>query len=379
MNRKTPFLPDPFLREDGTRVSKPEEWPEQVAYIRRLAQIHMYGTWPGKPASLTGRITKIEPALWGKATREWITLTVDGQWELNLEYVYPAGPTHFPVIVYNTNHTGMRCRLETEILSAGYAIAAFDREMIRPDFQIAKMLGYLEQARKKTYPDLPCGDIMAWGWGHSLIADYLQDRKETGALICTGHSRGGKAALCAGIFDERFQVVAPMGSGCGGAGTARFSGTLALDRQDEKVCETVGSMAHMFPTWMCAKYAEYGPKEPPYAIGEEVESFPLDAHMLRGACAPRAVFNSEGMEDLWANAFGTQLARDAAQKVFEFLSVPNRNGFHIRPGGHDFNYADWAALIDFCDIVLQRERSMPQADTTKRIFVIDLKKYAPWA
>ena len=170
-----------------------------------------------------------------------------------------------------------------------------------------------------------------------------------------------------------------MGSGCGGAGTARFSGTLALDRQDEKVCETVGSMAHMFPTWMCAKYAEYGPKEPPYAIGKEVESFPLDAHMLRAACAPRAVFNSEGMEDLWANAFGTQLARDAAQKVFEFLSVPNRNGFHIRPGGHDFNYADWAALIDFCDIVLQRERSMPQADTTKRIFVIDLKKYAPWA
>lgn len=48
MNRKTPFLPDPFLREDGTRVSKPEEWPEQVAYIRRLAQIHMYGTWPGQ-------------------------------------------------------------------------------------------------------------------------------------------------------------------------------------------------------------------------------------------------------------------------------------------------------------------------------------------
>lgn len=379
MNKKTPFLPDPFLREDGTRVSKPEEWPAQAAYIRRLAQTHMYGVWPGKPAGLTGRITKTEPALWGKATRERITLTVEGRWELNLEYVYPSGLTHFPVIVYNTNRTGMRSRLETEILSAGYAIAAFDREMIRPDFQIAQMLGYLEQARESTYPDLLCGDIMAWGWGHSLVADYLQGRKEAGALICTGHSRGGKAALCAGIFDERFQVVAPMGSGCGGAGTARFSGTLALDRQDEKVCETIGSMAHMFPTWMCEQYAEYGPKEPPYAIGEEVEAFPLDAHMLRAACAPRAVFNSEGMEDLWANAFGTQLARDAAQKVFEFLSVPGRNGFHIRPGGHDFNCADWAALIDFCDIVLQRERSMPQADTTKRIFVIDLKKYAPWA
>ena len=220
---------------------------------------------------------------------------------------------------------------------------------------------------------------MAWAWGHAVAADYLRTRKDTEDLICTGHSRGGKAALCAGIFDERFAVVAPMGSGCGGAGCARFSGTLALDRDDPENCETIGRMAHNFPTWMCPQYAEYGPREAPYAIGKEVEKLPLDAHMLRAACAPRAVFTSEGREDFWCNSFGTELCRDAAQPVFAFLGVPEKNGFHIRRGGHDFASEDWYALVDFCDIVLHRPRALPRADTTGSAYVIDLHTFAPWA
>lgn len=374
-----PFLPDPFRKADGTRVALPDEWPAQAAYIRQLAQEHMYGLWPGKPRSVVAQLRETKPEYFGQAVRETLTLTIDNEWTLDVELIHPVRPAKFPVIVYNASPLAMRCRIESEVVSAGYAIASFNREMIRPDLQLAEMLGYLEAAKARSYPTLACGDIMAWGWGHSIVADYLQTRRDVAAMICTGHSRGGKAALCAGVFDERFDVVAPIGSGCGGAGSARFLGTLALDKQDEKACETIGSMAHMFPTWMCAQYAAYAPKKPPYVLGEEVAYFPLDSHMLRAACAPRAVFNSEGEEDLWCNAFGTQLGRDAAQKVFEFLGVPDRNGFHIRPGGHDFNACDWAALIDFCDIVLRRERKMPQSDTTRRVFVIDLKKYAPWA
>ena len=170
-----------------------------------------------------------------------------------------------------------------------------------------------------------------------------------------------------------------MGSGCGGAGCARFSGTLGLDRQDETKCETIGFMSHAFSTWMNEKYQSFGTQDAPYPIGEEVNAFPIDAHMLRAACAPRAVFNSEGTEDFWANSFGTQLCRDAAQKVFEFLGVPERNGFHMRAGMHDFNWNDWLALIDFCDIILHRERKTPLPDTTREVYVIDLKKFAPWA
>lgn len=375
-----PFLPDPFLREDGTRVKDPSEWPLQAAYIRSLAAENMYGSWPGKPESLTAAVEETKKEYFGQAVREKITLTVDHRFPLSVEYIHPEKPGRHPVIVYNASRLSMRSRLEFDaVVTAGYGIASFDREMIRPDLPMAKFGGYEEEALRRDYPALPCGDIMAWAWGHSLVADWLETREDTGPLICTGHSRGGKAALCAGIFDDRFQVVAPIGSGCGGLGCARFSGTLALDKQDETKCETIGRMAHVFPTWMNEKYASFGTKADPFPIGEEVNRFPLDAHMLRAACAPRAVFNSEGTHDFWANSFGTQLCRDAAQKVYEFLGVPDRNVFHIRPGGHDFNWSDWAALIDFCDIVLHRERTMPLSGAMTGPYVINLKDYAPWA
>ena len=372
----TPYLPDPFLKPDGTRIASPEEWPEQAARIRALCEEHLYGAWPG-PARTLEEDLRTEPALRKQAVRVTGRLLIDGKYALPVHYIFPAGSGRFPVITFNTTRMAMHSPLESEIVAAGYAILSFDRESIRPDPSLAAAFGYAVEDR--AYPDLPCGDLMAWGWGHSVCADWLSRRPEAGPLICTGHSRGGKAALCAGIFDERFDVTAPMGSGCGGAGCARFSGTLALDRDDPAQCETIGRMAHVFPTWMTPRYASYGSTQAPYPIGEEVRAFPLDAHMLRAACAPRAVFDSEGRSDFWANTFGTELCRDAAQKVFEFLGVPERNGFHIRSGGHAFNADDWSALVDFCDIVLRRPRRMPRADTTNSAYVIDLAKYAPWA
>lgn len=100
--------------------------------------------------------------------------------------------------------------------------------------------------------------------------------------------------------------------------------------------------------------------------------------MLRAACAPRAVFNSEGFDDHWSNPFGAQLACEASDPVFAWLGVPERNGYHIRPGAHAFNEHDWAALADFCDRVLNRPRHVPHEDTTSRCFQIDLQAYAPW-
>ncbi len=375
-----PYLPDPFLKKDGSRVKTPSEWADQAAYIRELAAENMYGSWPGKPRSFSCVTAERRDEYFGKAKRDILTLTIDDRYPVSAEYIRPVKAGKHPVIVYNANRLSMRSPFEYEaVITAGYGILSFDREMIRPDPQMACYGGYEEEANQREYPSLPCGDIMAWAWGHSVMADWLETQPDTGPLICTGHSRGGKAALCAGIYDERFQVVAPIGSGCGGLGCARFSGTLALDRQNETKCETIGRMAHVFPSWMNEKYATFGSQSDPYPIGDEVNRLPLDAHMLRAACAPRAVFNSEGTEDFWANSFGTQLCRDAAQKVYDFLGVPDHNVFHIRPGIHSFNSEDWAALIDFCDIVLRRERKLPHSDGFRGPYAIDLKKYAPWA
>jgi endo-1,4-beta-xylanase len=49
-------------------------------------------------------------------------------------------------------------------------------------------------------------------------ANLLDLRK----LVVTGYSRWGKAALLAGMLDERFQLTAPGGSGSGGATPYRY-------------------------------------------------------------------------------------------------------------------------------------------------------------
>ena len=373
-------LPDPFLREDGSRVAEPSQWPEQAAYIRRLAKECMYGEWPGKPQSLKASSVCSEIRYDGSLARlrEKIELRVNDTFTIELVILRPLLPHRIPTIIYNASPAKMRCIVEDEVTAAGYAIVSFNRELITPDLDIAKATGRLDEALAGKYPELHCGKIMAWGWGNTIVADYLETCDWPGELICTGHSRGGKAALCAGIMDDRFAVVAPIGSGCGGAGSARYLGTLNGSRQDSDKCETIGRMAHAFPKWMVPHYADFGTKEPPFPVGEETYRLPLDAHMLRAACAPRAVFSSEGTEDYWCNLFGTQLCWQAAQPVFDFLGVPERNGFHARSGMHEYAASDWRALVDFCDIVFHRERSMPQAALNKPAIDLNVRDYAPW-
>jgi hypothetical protein len=365
------------MKPDGTRISKPEEWAAQKQIIRDLAQTHMYGRWPGKVKSLLPTVKRREVRYDGEmiAVLEEVTLFVDNAFEMDLKVLRPESACKIPVIVFIGNH----CPIEYEVLKSGYAIAYYNRDHIVPDWSSAKYQGTEDEARVRTYPTLDCGAIMAWAWGASIAADYLKTCEYAGPLIVTGHSRDGKAALCAGIFDERFAIVAPIGSGCGGAGSARFLGTADGSRQNGTRCETIGRITHAYPDWFGGTYAQYGSSEEPfYPLDDKVSALPLDAHMLRAACAPNAVFDSEGEQDDWCNTFGTQLCWQASQKVFDFLGVPEKNGFHMRKGRHAFNAHDWAALIYFCDTVLKREPLIPHDDINKPTYDIDLKEYAPW-
>lgn len=375
-----PTLPDPLLKADGTRITDPAEWPAQAARLRQIVADCYYGVWPGRPASLTAAVTASEHSTSGgvELIREQAVLTIDGAYELDVRVVRPACADRVPVIVYNVSPLWPECPAETAVLSAGYALVTFNREQLAPDLQFAAMGGYAEQAKSRAYPPTDCGTIMTWAWGHSLVADWLADCDFAGDLICTGHSRGGKAALCAGIFDPRYQVVAPVGSGCGGTGCARFTGTPDGRYQDPALCETIGRMAHAFPDWMGKRYGSFGSQTAPYPIGDETSRLPFDAHTLRALCAPRAVFCSEGIDDKWCNTFGTQLCWQASQPLFALLGVPEANGFHLRPGAHAFNEVDWLALLDFCGIVLHRSRPWRVEALNRPFYQPELKNYAPW-
>lgn len=173
------------------------------------------------------------------------------------------------------------------------------------------------------------------GLGASRMLDYLKTLPQVDGdkVAITGHSRAGKAALLAGAMDERFALVNPNGSGCGGAGLFRILGPFS---------ENLGAITHP------SRFQEWFQKDFRAFVGKEAH-LPFDQHFMRALVAPRPVLSTDGTEDCWANPLGTQLNYLAAQPVFDFLGVPENNALHFRPGEHDHTDADFRALLDFAD------------------------------
>src|SRR4051812_39255936 len=51
-------LPDPFKRLDGSRIATTSDWRCRREEIKKLAERSVYGTKPGKPASVTGTVSR---------------------------------------------------------------------------------------------------------------------------------------------------------------------------------------------------------------------------------------------------------------------------------------------------------------------------------
>jgi len=224
--------------------------------------------------------------------------------------------------------------------SRGYTLAVFNRTQVCPDFMVGgnSMLHEPppDQFPRKRFPECDFGTIAGWAWGYSRILDALSciPQLDHSRVIATGHSRGGKTALLAGAFDERFAGVFPNDSGTGGAGSLLFHG---------EGTETIQSNFNLFPDWL--------PKLGSY-IGRENE-LPFDSHFLKALCAPRPLLCTEAMNDPWANTTGSALSSVEARKAWRFLGAPEEFcGLHFRNGEHGHNPGDWEAMFDFADHTL---------------------------
>ena len=167
------------------------------------------------------------------------------------------------------------------------------------------------------------------------VMDYLEtcDDVEQSHVGIVGHSRGGKTALLAGALDQRFALVAPNGSGCGGAGCFR------IEEGDVETLEII-TRPNRFGYWFHPRLREFAGRE---------NELPIDQHFLKALVAPRALICTDALEDEWANPTGNRATSRAAQKVFDLLSARHRNGLHFREGGHDLTEKDWTAILDFAD------------------------------
>ena len=351
-------LPDPFLKPDGTRVASAMEWEEQRVYLKEMLAYYLYGHIPSESGGATGAIIGRESALNHSAIKETVRITCGASNAINFDAVIlrPSWQGPFPVFVWNQFAEMSPCPVIEEAIQRGYAIAMFNRNQLAPDIMGCKEL---TGQCVETYPHSDWRAIAIWAWGASRLADYLitTDYADPDRLITTGHSRGGKVALCSAIYDERFALCATAGSGCGGAASLRFMGTrLGIGG----ACESLGDITNKNRYWywfsdVCAAYGN--PEKKSTLLHEPL--LPFDLHFVRALIAPRPLISVDGLDDIWSNPYGITLSWAASDPVYQLLDAAGKNALFFREGGHAYNAADWLTVLNFCDNMLQGKNETP--------------------
>ena len=348
-------LADLFKTIEGEPILSKSCWFQHREYLKAMLAHYQYGHMPPRPDKVELQLEKMDELFEGEGMRYNGRLKFIARGKeihVRVGLVRPVGKGPFPLIVKNSNYLfdyspitnsqrvskyQKQKRLEIEeavykeAVKRGYAVAKFLRQDFVPDRHDARKHGVL-----KLYRDYDWGSIAAWAWGTSVVFDaFLQntDWVDPKKLIVTGHSRGGKTALCAGIFDERIALTVPNSSGGGGTASVRFF-------EPGHTEQRLAHHAKRFPHWWTPNY---------YKFAEHEDKLPFDAHTAKALIAPRALLNTHATEDYWANPYGTKVTSLAAQEVFKWLGIPEREALHWRVGGHQQKLEDWLILLDFAD------------------------------
>ncbi|GAA3121956.1 hypothetical protein JOF29_006691 [Kribbella aluminosa] len=207
-----------------------------------------------------------------------------------------------------------------KIVEAGYAVLTAQYRQIEPDDPNPPTPGV-----RGLFPAESWGAVAAWAWGLSRLLDIAGtvDGIDPAGAVVIGHSRLGKAALWAGVQDERFALTVSNDSGCCGAALFRHPGG-----------EDIEAITRKFPHWFVPSFAQYAGKE---------DELPVDQHQLLASIAPRRVYVCSAEDDAWADPVGEYLAVEAARPAFG----PGGIGYHVRPGGHALLEEDWMKALAF--------------------------------
>jgi len=289
-------LPPLLQTTNGKKVKNVTTWEKKRRHeILSLFEENIYGQMPSKFDSLNFNIINEKTdAMDGKAHLKEIQVSVwnkGNSVSFPIVLFIPNKRTKPAPVFLLINNRGKRNTDPTRqqkssfwpaemIIDSGYAIASFHNADIAPDGKETYQNGILNQLfPEQLEKDNGMKAIGSWAWAASRVMDYFLTDKDIDAkkVAIVGHSRGGKTALWAGAQDQRFAMVFNSCSGSTGASLAR-----------RKYGETVSLINKQFGHWFNNNYKKFS---------NNVDSLPVDQHMLIGLIAPRPVYTTNATQD----------------------------------------------------------------------------------
>jgi lysophospholipase L1-like esterase len=311
--------------KNGTRVTKPSQWPARRREIAEDFAREVYGRVPRRVPKVTWEVTGVIPGISGGIPTLTKTLVghVDNRAypmvrvDIQASFTVPAhATTPVPIMIefggFGLGRRGSAVPWTDQAIAHGWGYGSINPNSIQPDDARLNqgIIGLTNRGRPRKPDDW--GALRAWAWGLSRLIDYFErnpdakvDPRKVGI---EGVSRFGKAAIVAQAFDERVAVGLIGSSGEGGT---------KLHRRlfGERIENLAGGEFY----WMAGNILKYGASDPL----RTVEDLPVDSHQLIALCAPRPVFISHGVPEKgdahWIDARGSFMAGVLAGPVYRLL------------------------------------------------------------
>lgn len=364
------FLPDPLVFNDGSRVTKPQQWQARRAEIQEFFDRDIVGRLPDTIPLVNWKVVSVENTMDGDFPVKIKKLqgVVDNSSYPAIEVVIqltvgtPANAENpVPLIMEFSFDFSGRFPIppqanadaptwKQQLLKEGWGYAVLIPVSVQADNGAGLtegIIGLVNKGRTRKPDDW--GSLRAWAWGAARAMDYFETDDDVDAkrIGIEGLSRYGKAAAVAMAYDPRIAI--------GFIGSSGAGGVKLLHRVFGEQVENLASSGEYH--WFAGNFIKYaGPLTQ--------EDLPVDGHHLVAMCAPRPVFISSGsasVEGQWVDAKGMFLGGAMAGPVYELLGkksmrtmlfppqqtlVDGDIAFRQHKGGHT-NGPNWPYFIEF--------------------------------
>ncbi|WP_433512846.1 cellulose binding domain-containing protein [Nonomuraea sp. CA-143628] len=312
-------LPDPFKKLDGTRISAKSDWRCRREEIKKLAEKFVYGEKPGKPASVTGTVSRTS-----------ITVNVNHNGKsaaFSASVSLPSGSGPFPAVVV----LGGFGADTAAITAAGAAVINYDPYAVGRE-------GTPRNNKQGAFYSIygsssSTGLLLAWAWGVSRIIDVIEQSDgsilKADATGVTGCSRFGKGAFVIGAFDQRIALTMPIESGS--AGVPIFRGIPGEGAQSL-------SSAYGEQPWLGDAFGSFtsGP-----------DRLPVDTHEMVAMVAPRGLFIMDNPHIVNLGPRSASVAALGGAEVYKALGAGSNITYwsDIQDGNHCANRPEWRSPL----------------------------------